>query len=404
VKVIFPVNRIPGKFFNRKNMEEHKKHVSLAKSILGTFGRNEISILGTPCGNIKELAYKLIGELSPEHKISYVDADHKNVALEKKDQISALSFGASMEYTDKIDFQRIDYASPFNEFQIKNHFIDNDLVLINGNHFDAKNQLVVIDPQKPLQKKLNRLNNVIAFILKNSEGIPDYIKEHKADYNEIPIFVWNDFDKILLLVNDFLKKQVPEIKGLILAGGKSSRMKQDKSLLQYHDKSQIEHTFDLLYPFCKETFISIPAEQKDKVPGSLEIIEDAFLHLGPYGAILSAFRKDPQAAWLVIACDLPFLDSEALNHLINNRNPSSIATAFLDSEKQFPEPLITIWEPKSYFKLLYFLGLGYSCPRKVLINTDCHVIEAPNVKALQNVNYPEEYEAVKNNLAQKNCN
>ncbi len=75
-----------------------------------------------------------------------------------------------------------------------------------------------------------------------------------------------------------------------------------------------------------------------------------------------------------------------------------------DSEKQFPEPLITIWEPKSYFKLLYFLGLGYSCPRKVLINTDCHVIEAPNVKALQNVNYPEEYEAVKNNLAQKNCN
>lgn len=76
---------------------------------------------------------------------------------------------------------------------------------------------------------------------------------------------------------------------------------------------------------------------------------------------------------------------------MTNRNPSKLATVFLDSEGKFPEPLITIWEPRAYPVLLRYLSQGYSCPRKVLINSDVEVLKAPDVQEFQNINDPEAY-------------
>jgi molybdenum cofactor guanylyltransferase len=64
--------------------------------------------------------------------------------------------------------------------------------------------------------------------------------------------------------------------------------------------------------------------------------------------------------------------------------------AFLNPTSEFPEPLISIWEPKSYQTALSFLGQGISCPRKVLINSDTHLITVSNPTALMNVNTPDE--------------
>ena len=58
--------------------ENHKKHTSLEKPALGEFGRNEISILGTPCVNIQELSRKIVESLGNNYEIAFVDADHKS--------------------------------------------------------------------------------------------------------------------------------------------------------------------------------------------------------------------------------------------------------------------------------------------------------------------------------------
>ncbi|MBS1503272.1 MAG: NTP transferase domain-containing protein, partial [Bacteroidetes bacterium] len=119
------------------------------------------------------------------------------------------------------------------------------------------------------------------------------------------------------------------------------------------------------------------------------------------GAILSAFREAPDCAWLVVACDLPLLDTEAIQFLIGNRDVSKIAAAYQSPYDEFPEPLIAIWEPKSYPVLLSFLSQGYSCPRKVLINSDPKLIEATYPDALTNVNTPDELEKIKRVIHQK---
>jgi len=98
--------------------------------------------------------------------------------------------------------------------------------------------------------------------------------------------------------------------GLILAGGKSSRMKQPKWALSYHGKTQIEKCLDLLSPRCSKIFISSRPEQQisKQIPGITEIY-DKYADIGPMSGIISAMQTHPRAAWLVLACDLPQLDS-----------------------------------------------------------------------------------------------
>ena len=96
----------------------------------------------------------------------------------------------------------------------------------------------------------------------------------------------------------------------------------------------------------------------------------------------------------MVACDLPLLDKTTLEYLVENRNLSQTATTFRSPVNKFPEPLVTIWEPRGYPVLLNFLAQGYSCPRKALINSPIEMLEVSNAAALRNVNTPEELEEI----------
>jgi molybdopterin-guanine dinucleotide biosynthesis protein A len=198
-----------------------------------------------------------------------------------------------------------------------------------------------------------------------------------------------------------MQQTIAPLNGLVLAGGKSVRMGYDKGAVNWYGKQQRYYMADLLRPYCNKVSLSCRTEQKAEIDPAYAVLEDTFIDLGPYGAILSAFRENPDQALLVIACDLPLMDASTLQYLVTNRNPSALATAFQSGFDDFPEPLITIWEPKSYPVLLAWLAQGYSCPRKVLINSDINLLQAPNLDALTNVNTPEDAEKVKQVIQQK---
>jgi molybdopterin-guanine dinucleotide biosynthesis protein A len=238
-------------------------------------------------------------------------------------------------------------------------------------------------------------------LTENTNDVFDFIKEAIPTWEQLPLYRVDDIENI----SSFFKKQMqqakPEINGLVLAGGKSQRMGFDKGAVNWHGTEQRYYMADLLKPFCNNVFISCRADQKNEIDGNYPSLADTFTDLGPYGAILSAFREKPDSAWLVIACDLPLMDENTLQYLVDNRNPSAVATAYQSPANEFPEPLITIWEPKSYPLLLSFLAQGYSCPRKVLINSDVSLVNALNPDALTNVNTPDELERIKRILHQK---
>lgn len=182
------------------------------------------------------------------------------------------------------------------------------------------------------------------------------------------------------------------IYALVLAGGRSTRMQRDKAALTYHGRTQLEWAVSLLQPHTQRVFVSVrPDQAGDPVRASFDQIEDTHENLGPIAGIIAAQAKYPQVAWLVLACDLPFLDSATLTHLIAARQPKRLATAYRSSHDGLPEPLCAIYEPASREPLLAHVTTGKNCPRKFLINSDIQLIDQPNPRTLDNVNTPDEY-------------
>ncbi len=192
-----------------------------------------------------------------------------------------------------------------------------------------------------------------------------------------------------------MTQQKTKLHGLILAGGYSKRMGQDKALLEFHGMPQIEYVHGLLSRFCSKVFLSKRSNQKPYK--RFLSIDDApeFADQGPLGGILSAMTAYPGESWIVVACDLPFVEAATIKTLMAKRNLNKIATAFISTHDNLPEPLCTIWEGKSFDAIQKLFAEGIHCPRKILIKSDTHLIPQDNPRWLDNVNTPQELQQIK---------
>ncbi|HTV49846.1 MAG TPA: NTP transferase domain-containing protein [Steroidobacteraceae bacterium] len=183
--------------------------------------------------------------------------------------------------------------------------------------------------------------------------------------------------------------------GLVLAGGRSTRMQRDKAVLSYHGTSQLERAMQLLEGLVARSFVSVRADQvDDPVRARFAQIVDRGASQGPITGILAAQQAYPQAAWLVLACDLPFLTRATLERLLRERRAERQATAYRSSHDGLPEPLCAVYEPASAVALAAYVSSGRQCPRKFLLQADAALLEPSDPRALDNVNTPEEHRAV----------
>ncbi len=182
------------------------------------------------------------------------------------------------------------------------------------------------------------------------------------------------------------------LRGLVLTGGRSTRMGRDKAVLAYHGRDQLQVAFELLGEVAGPNFVSVRADQtSDPLRARYAQVIDGTLGVGPVAGILAALRTRPAAAWLVLACDLPFLDASTLRALIAGRDPSRVATAFRSAYDGLPEPLCAIWEPQCEPLLADFVAADGRCPRKFLLAHAARIIDLPRSNALDNINSTTEY-------------
>ena len=376
-----------------RETKKHTKHTALIKPLGGEYHRNEWAILGAPCDIIHKLTAEINEQIGSAFKIGYLDAAHKAPSKESEYHSS---------YTDKIDYQSFVTLTKPDQKQSRKYFNDLDILLVNGNHFIGDKQIVIIneDKKESLSKKLDRLTDIKMILLKrSSDDIHKYLMPLIEGRKDLEIF---RLDQVSKIANAMIKEMVastPPLNGLVLAGGKSQRMGRDKGALEYYNKPHREYLADILNKSVNQVFISCRKNQDELIESRYKKVYDTFDGLGPYGAILSAFREQPNHAWFTIACDLPHLDKKTMKQLVASRNPSKLATCFHNPETKFPEPLITIWEPRAYPVLLEFLSQGYSCPRKVLINTDIEEIEMKDPIHMLNANDPDTYEEAKKTIS-----
>ena len=129
--------------------------------------------------------------------------------------------------------------------------------------------------------------------------------------------------------------------GVVLAGGRSTRLGQDKVRLRLpgDGRDMLARTADLLAACTDGVVISCRApdagEETLALPG-IRSIPDAESGLGPLGGVWSALRELRQPI-LVLSCDLPFARGA--------RPPETLMTTFQQAETGFIEALVSIYEP-----------------------------------------------------------
>lgn len=362
-------------------MKPHQKHPPLARPHRGEFAAREIAILGGPCGLIRELAEGYM-QRNVGAKLAYADASHK--AGE-----SAVPIG--MQWMDHQSHATLSGSFSSNPWQRRIAFQDCAAVLVNGNHFDATAQLVLVHPDKlgSLERRLDKLTNVKAVVL--CEGSTDWPAFLTAKLDaDTPTLKQAEIDLIDAALSQHLLAPTPVV-GLVLAGGKSSRMGEDKGKMVFNDgRPQREWLTSLLGGRCDDVYVSCRPDQEDEISKWATPLPDRLVDFGPYGALMTAFMHRADCAYFVVACDMPEFGTEAMDYLLARRNTHKVATAYCKDAEAFPEPLCSIWEASSYSSLTAFLSQGNSCPRKVLINSEIERVISPNTAWLKNVNSRED--------------
>ncbi len=184
--------------------------------------------------------------------------------------------------------------------------------------------------------------------------------------------------------------------GLVLVGGRSSRMGTDKAALVHPDGRPLaRRTFDLLVEAgCAEVMLSLRHDQP--IPAGFEdLANPTVVHdpegesAGPLAGIVAAMSLRPDADWLVLACDLPRLDTVTLRHLIASKRPDETFLSYRSEFDGLPEPLCALYAPAA---LPLLRDTEFRCPRKVLIRYECRLLDPVTPRALDNANTPEDWQ------------
>lgn len=193
-------------------------------------------------------------------------------------------------------------------------------------------------------------------------------------------------------------RRLPPVRGLVLAGGLSSRLGHDKANLKIHSGAGIT---DLLERSMKllRLVVDDVAVVGRHAPG-YPSVPDLIARKGPVGGIASALAAFPHEAVLVLSCDLPFMNIATLRRLLEARAQSpenTLMTAYQQAETGHKEALVAIYEPGAG---QYFLDCLYADKLKVSMvvpEEQQYFIEygAEGSLPFFNINYPADLEVVK---------
>lgn len=137
---------------------------------------------------------------------------------------------------------------------------------------------------------------------------------------------------------------VPKITGLIMAGGRSSRMGKDKKLISYHGKPQWKHAYELVSGLKIETVVSA-ADWSDS---GVRVIADMaeFQGNGPISGLLSVSGEIKETALLVLGVDYPEMDRQTLYDLLLTFQIRNCSVCYRNSQSDRVEPLIAVYHPR----------------------------------------------------------
>jgi molybdopterin-guanine dinucleotide biosynthesis protein A len=125
---------------------------------------------------------------------------------------------------------------------------------------------------------------------------------------------------------------------LILAGGKSTRMGQDKGLMEFNGKPMVAHVIDAAKKISDQIILVANKEAYNQF--GLPVVKDEVFEKGPLGGIYSGLKKSDTDYNLVLSCDIPFIHQGVLEFLVESSTGNDVTVA---SQAGKTHPLIGVY-------------------------------------------------------------
>lgn len=188
-------------------------------------------------------------------------------------------------------------------------------------------------------------------------------------------------------------KTETNITGIILAGGKSSRMGSDKGFLEINGESFIQHIIAALTPLVKE--IIIVSDNADYDAFGYKRVDDIIKNAGPLAGLFSGLSNSETEINLVLSCDVPLINDEVLQCLIAGCDDASDIVQIKSGGRTMP--LIAIYKKNCAADCLKLLEGGERRLRKLAENRHIKtiVLEPKLDHFVRNINTLEELKEVK---------
>ncbi len=178
-----------------------------------------------------------------------------------------------------------------------------------------------------------------------------------------------------------------DITGVVLAGGESSRMGEEKSLMQFRKQQLINFSISALQPYCSEILISSSKDIHQKF--SCRIIADEFQKIGPIAGIHSALKNSKTDYIIILPCDSPMVKPQFVQYLISQieENDKAIVPQYQENK----EPLFSIYH-KSILAVVesQISNRDYRLTH-LLDQVKAKVIEVTDRSCFVNINTPEDF-------------
>ena len=186
------------------------------------------------------------------------------------------------------------------------------------------------------------------------------------------------------------------ITGIILAGGKSSRMRTEKGLILYKNKPFIKHIIEAMKPLVSNIIIICNTRAYERF--GFKCYEDLIKNTGPLAGIYTGLSYSKTDNNLIVSCDIPLVNTVVLQKLIDQKNDASEVIQLQSQGKNLP--LIALY--KKSCKMIFKKELHQNQKKVQKALKKCNVktvlIDGSLEKVTANINTPEDLELLNFNL------
>jgi len=182
--------------------------------------------------------------------------------------------------------------------------------------------------------------------------------------------------------------------GIILAGGRSSRMGRDKSTLPWETSDLLNVIIEKLGTVCDDLIVvsNVPRDIKRK---EVRVVADIFSQMGPLGGIHAGLCHARHQYAFVTGCDMPYLVPDAVRYLLEEVQGWDIA---IPSQGEYYEPLFSCYSKSCLPNIELLLNKSVRRIAEILKLMRYKAIDwenfrrfDPELKLFTNINTEEDY-------------